>query len=175
MKRLSFHLIILTFLWACSGTASAWNEDFRPENAPTRRTVCVKPGPELQVRSVPPDEACLPVETRYTFIVGSQPKGSYAFVPLPFYHNLSPPWVVTWPPEDQDSPRLWHFTCFSLNPSEVLGTPVPHRIFRGEITAPAKSQSCESAQVMAQKVCTDELGGQEILEQCWGTLKAFDD
>ena len=158
-------------------TLLAWNDDFLPELTPTRRTVCVEDDLKggLQVRSVPPDEACEPTEMRYTFVVGTKPKGSYAFIPLPFYKNLYPPWVISWPPDERDSPSLWHFSCFSVEPAEILGTSVANRTFRGEITAPTRSQSCESAQVMAQKVCTEDLGGQELLEQCWGTLKAFDE
>ena len=161
----------------------AWNEDYRPENIPLQRSVCVRkvlgtsPGYNATVRSIRPDEPCAPNEIRYTLVIGSNPKGSLALVPLKSYDEFYPPWVVTWPAREEFlmSPRLWHFTCFANSSSEVLGTVVKKRHFRGEITAPSHHQSCESAYTMANTVCSENLGGNEIMEQCYGIFGLFED
>ena len=160
----------------------AWNEDYRPENIPLQRTVCVRnlsglsQGENASVRSSRPDEPCAPNEGRFTLVIGTKPKGSLAFVPIKSYDHFTPSWVVTWPPgDDLMNPRLWHFTCFADSDYEILGTPVKKRHFRGEITSPSDLQSCEAAYTMAHTVCNETLGGNEILEECFGTLRLFGD
>jgi hypothetical protein len=151
----------------------AWNEDYNPENLSGTRTVCAKNlslisnGSVVKVRSIPPDEPCATDEKRYSLVMGKEPKGSLAFLPLTSLENVYPPWKVSWPVENHsDHPRLWHFTCLATSQKEILKTSTQERHFRGEITTSAREQSCQSALTMAQSVCMEQWGGNEIFEQC---------
>lgn len=176
--RLKILFFIFFFLLPLS--IGAWNEDYPQEWFTTHRTVCIKNlggilrGSAATVHSIQPDEPCPSDETRYTLVVGREPKGSYALVPNTSWFNLFPPWVVSWPSRDDSYPRLWHFTCFATYKKDVLGTPIEGRNYRGEITAPAKDQSCESASTMAREACRENLGGNQIFEQCDGGMEGFD-
>ncbi|MBL7685237.1 MAG: hypothetical protein JNK65_04285 [Deltaproteobacteria bacterium] len=169
-------LFILATISFFASPLYAWNEDYRSDLNPIQRTVCLKnsSNPEKEpitlVRSTQPDEPCSPGEARYRLIVGKNPKGALAFIPLTNMEKLYPPWVVSWPADDEFKPRLWHFTCFATSDQEVLGTLSKKRHHRGEITTPADRQSCEAASVMADQVCRDQLGGNELLEQCGGVI-----
>lgn len=152
----------------------AWNEDFAAPS-PGNRSVCIKnlanlwKGIPVNVRSTSIDEICEKEETRYQWVVGKEPKGSMALLPKKTMENTYPPWVPSWPSsENSGSPRIWHFTCVGNIDKEILGTSMKVYTFKGEITAPVKYQSCESAYVMAQGVCVNQLGGMELYEQCSG-------
>jgi hypothetical protein len=169
-------LIQLGMLFVIPFKLFAWNEDYRPESFAVQRTVCLKKASasskSSEVRSIPPDEPCEKDEKRYTLVVGTEPKGSYALIPLKYPQDLYPPWVVSWPAGDEFAPdRLWHFTCFEDSGKIILGTQTKDRIYKGEITTRSDVQSCESAYTMASKVCTEEMGGNEIFEQCLGSVR----
>ncbi|MFO1518869.1 MAG: hypothetical protein U1F57_04290 [bacterium] len=166
---------LLALFCLASPPIKAWNDDYNPDYLPTERTVCVKNlgaafrDGNASIRSTAPDEPCAENEARFRLVVGTNPKGSFALIPLQNYDKFSPPWVVSWPAgDDWATPRLWHFTCFANTKVDVLGTTSKNRHFRGEITAPSDHQSCESAATMAQQVCSENLGGSEIYEQCSG-------
>src|SRR5262245_17784147 len=152
----------------------SWNEDYRPESFAAQRTVCLRDLPNSprtsEGRSIAPDEPCETGAKRYRLVVGTEPKGSFALIPLKYPQALYPPWVFSWPARDEFAPgRLWHFTCFEDFDKTILGTQTKDRIYKGEITTRSDLQSCESAYTMASKVCTEEMGGTEIFEQCFGT------
>jgi hypothetical protein len=169
-KLLVFFPILLFFL-ICSPKIEAWNEDYNPEYLPTTRTVCVEKFANLNKKnilgkSVQPDESCSKNEERYTFIIGKEPKGSVALIPILTKTKYSPDWVVSWPPKDPKNPRLWHFTCLKGDPLEILGVQTKKFKPVGEITSPVKEQSCESALMTAREVCFRKLKGNEIFEKC---------
>jgi len=181
ISKNTLFFVSLAFLLFPTHPLDAWNEDYRPENIPLQRTVCVhnlsglSQGTNTSFRSVQPDEPCASNETRYTLVIGTNPKGSLALVSQSLYNNFYPPWVVSWPAnEDLMSPRLWHFTCFANSDYEVLGTVLKKHHFRGEITSPTDRQSCEAASTMANTVCRENLGGNEVMEQCFGSLGVFE-
>ncbi len=152
----------------------AWNEDFST-STPTYRGVCLKNlsalfknGP-VNVRTIPPDEACNSDEMRYQWVIGKEPKDSMALIPMKTVQDTFPPWVPSWPSsENSASPRVWHFTCVGNEEKEMLGTKMKTFTFKGEITAPVKDQSCEAAYMMAQGACKKQLGGNDLYEQCSG-------
>ncbi len=169
-KNLSSFLLILSLplkLWA-------WNEDYN-DFIPSQRSVCIKnlsslwKGATLTIRSIPPDESCSIEEARYQWVIGKEPKDSMALIPMKTLRNPFPPWVVSWPSsENSASPRVWHFSCIVSQEKKILGTLTKSFSFKGEITAPSKNQSCESAYTMAQGACMEQLGGNELYEQCSG-------
>jgi len=123
----------------------------------------------VTVRSIPGDEVCEEGENRYQWVIGQEPKGAMALLPHRAVQKTFPPWVPSWPSsENSASPRVWHFTCVGNVEKDLLGTKLKSIVFKGEITAPVKYQSCESAYAMAQAVCAEQLGGNDLYEQCSG-------
>ncbi len=154
-------------------TLFAWNDDYAPEKQITSRTVCVKTADSnstliLSVHSIPIDEACPKEEIRHQLIVGKNPLGSLALFPLMPKQSFFPPLKLEWQARGGTSNhKLWHFTCLKLIPDEIFGTPYEKRRYLGEITSSAEKQSCESASIGARTYCEQQLGGSELLEQCF--------
>ncbi len=153
----------------------AWNEDFTATLPSTHRAVCIPElsnlwkGKPVKIRSITADEACQPGEARYRWVIGKEPKNSMALLVLKAIQKAYPPWVPSWPSHENTSgPRVWHFTCVGDVEKELLGTKMKSFTFKGEITAPSQYQSCESAYMMAQGACKEQLGGNDLYEQCSG-------
>ncbi len=149
----------------------SWNEDYNPENLPASRTVCVKKIENIRkesmtARSLQADESCLENEDRYLLVVGKEPKGAMALIPILTKTKYSPTWGISWPSKEQNNPTLWHFTCLKSLPIQLLGVETKRFQHAGEITTPFKNQSCELALIMAKTVCIDQLKGDEIFERC---------
>lgn len=168
-----------TILYFCLGIYSpflfAWNEDFTGSLSSSYRAVCIQnlaglwKGASVKIRSIPGDEICAPHETRYRWVIGKEPKNSMALIPLKAIQKAHPPWIPSWPSDENSAgPRVWHFTCVGNVEKEFLGTKMKSFTFKGEITAPSQYQSCESAYMMAQSACAEQLGGNDLYEQCSG-------
>ncbi len=168
-------ITLLAALWLCwPQPALAWNEDYTL-SAPRDREACIKnlnniwKNSSVDIRFISQSETCSPEEIRYRWVYGKEPKGSVALLPKKNLENTYPPLVSSWPSnENSGGPRLWHFSCLGTVAKELLGTSMQGYTFKGEITAPAKYQSCEAAFTMAQGVCVNQLGGSELYEQCSG-------
>ena len=169
-KSTLFMILILI----CPAISGAWNEDYTiPPPAP--RGVCIKNLSDIlknnpvSVRTVSSEEGCNADEIRYQWVFGKEPKGSMALIPMKTVRDTLPPSVPAWPAnENASKQRIWHFTCVATVEKQILGTAMKTYVFKGEITASSKYQSCESAYTMAQAACADQMGGNDLYEQCSG-------
>lgn len=172
-----FFIKTILFFLFCLGICFpvfSWKEDLDKSLLPPR-SICIKnlsalfKNSPVEIRSSAPDEACKADEFRYQFMFGKEPKNSIALIPKKTVKETFPPWVPSWPTnENNESPRLWHFSCLGSVEKQILGTIVKTYEFKGEITAPVKYQSCEAAYVMAQGACKEHLGGTDLYEECSG-------